>query len=1209
MSTMRASHRGLSLDPLHPNIQQLVEKYENFNDNNKTQKIVQEIHGRTPWIIVSSNALVGGVDGKKYQLLGDWMATTDSKLANKRVGVWHKATGDVDGTGNYMYYGGKSRLMPKAGITEFNVDSKGGLGSIRYGKIKMKAYTSDDLAYIEKYYMVPGMRVLIQWGWSSWDGDIIDLWDSKYQHHNGELDLQQDIVNRVIGVSKPFEAVPDEGTDKNSPGRYDAMLGLVTKFNWSIDEGGAYDIDIEVTSTNGMLLTAPMDSMILGAQLVTAKEVYEDNYGWPFGPGDKTTNFDRDQTKPIPDIEAVLFQLENSSGKGVFVGEGGDDGLFDFDGSSVKRTTTMEILNKEAANSKYFAYGKTYSSKFGTDTPMPQDDSVKQYFRPITTYHAGGKSSWQGIKDSGGDRTIVRGPQYGVEIKQSFQGYYHGFQGMISDTTIDKIQTPLDAKKPATWVSWRWIEDILLNFIAIPKNGDGLPVVGINSTHEVLPDEYGYNGWAEATSKVYSIPKGQRRKRYVSNMCVNHPHLRSTNPEVCILPGQQGWVVKGQDMWDIVSEWAEGATDKWKQPVDFTFWAANFGGYSSGIPSDVGEEKFNWPMGKNYLNLGYTGGPSFLQWASDNGIADTFATSKDHTAGYIRNIMVNTKFIAETYRQNNTFQGFVEGLLAGINKACGDVWDFSLKANPNDNGLIQVTDNNIAEGLAKAKAKGMSVYALKSNNVKSIINNVQVTSKLPDSLKNAAFSGMCAAEPNDSNNEDNILFRMYGTGVEDRFTKYAKKERLKQTGASEEELKKKKDAQKKIEKYDKQGGPKSVKEMNDYKEQALILGYNASFPPNMKRKIWAYSYWYAVSTGKQQDRTTAADALKEYIKDIMLAGEDQGLQTAMLPIELSFDMLGLSGFWMGNAITLASNSQGGLLPDRYAGQTLFQVSKVNHKVGRESWTTNVECMMRQTNEAIPKQSKAIIEIDKSSAMGGGSYNQPGDYKPPAPKGEASEYLNYDSVQATYKKLGYTHHEDGKLNLTGIRIANLARSGVGSKKGSTGYLDYFCMTYKDGNQKVFEAYPCTTVPGTSVLERVNTGNPTKAWAILKPGFYKSWYHGFHKSKPPNYRAGTQARGKVSVYRDGNRDLVHDLVSDSVQTGYYGINIHRSHASNKAWRVGNYSWGCQVFLNNGDFQRMRAQISRNPIYPDKKSKGYEEINYALIDEGDMILKKDI
>ena len=166
-----------------------------------------------------------------------------------------------------------------------------------------------------------------------------------------------------------------------------------------------------------------------------------------------------------------------------------------------------------------------------------------------------------------------------------------------------------------------------------------------------------------------------------------------------------------------------------------------------------------------------------------------------------------------------------------------------------------------------------------------------------------------------------------------------------------------------------------------------------------------------------------------------------------------------------------------------------------------------------------------------------------------------------------------------------------------------------MTYKDGGQKVFEAYPCTTVPGTSVLTRVNKGNPTKAWAILKPGFYKSWYHGTHKSSPPNYRAGTQARGSVSVYRDGNRDLVHDLVSSSVQTGYYGINIHRSHESRAAWRVGNYSWGCQVFLNNGDFQRMRAQISRNPIYPKKKSKGYEEINYALIDEGDMILKKDL
>ena len=1202
----RASHRGLSLDPLHPNIQQLVEKYENFNDNNKSQKIVQEIHGRTPWILMSSNAIVGGVDGKKYQLLGDWMATTETKMANKRVGVWHKATGDKDGTGNFMYYGGKSRLMPKAGITEFNVDSKGGLGSIRYGKIKIKAFTADDLAYIEKYYMVPGLRVLIQWGWSSWEGDVIDLWDSRYENHNGEIYLQQDILKRVVGVKSLYDNVPDEGEDKNTPGRYDAMIGVVTKFNWSIDEGGAYDIDIEVTSTNGMLLTTPMDSCTLGAQLVTTKTTYEDNYGWPFGPGDKTYS-NVEGAKMIPDIEAVLFQLENSSGKGTFTMEGGDDGWLDFDGSSETWNSVMKILNTEYAKGAFFGYGHKKKSKLGDAYRTPQSTTVKHHFRPILTKEAAkqGSKGW-GKMVGNADRTIIRGPHYAREHQHSWSGYYYGFQGTISDTEIGEIQSLWGALKLETWVSWRFIEDVLLNFIAIPKNGDGLPVVGINSTHEVLADEFGYNGWSAETSKIFTIDKSMQRKRYLSNQCLNHPHLRSVNPEVCFLPGQQGFPCKYGDLKSTISEWADGRLKDFYNVNDLSYWAANFGNKHHGIPSDVDGSGF---YQKNNFAAYATGGPSFLKWASEKDVVDTFATNKEHTAGYIRNIMVNTKFIAETYRNNPSMQGFINGLLEGINKACGEPWEFVLRANPNDNGLLQVTDNNIAEGLAKAKAKGLKVYQLKSNNVKSIITNVQITSKLPDAMKNAAFSGMCAAEPSESSNPDNIIFRMYGAGIEDRFTKYAKKERLKQSGADEEELKKKKAALEKIEKYDKQGGPRSAKEISDYKAQAKILGYNAAFPPDLKRKVFSYAYWYSVATGKQSDRTAAQDAQKEYLKDVLLSGEDQGLQTAMLPIELSFDMLGMSGFWMGNAITLASNSQGGLLPDRYAGTTIFQVSKVNHKVGRESWKTSVECMMRQTNEAIPKSSKPIIKVDPTSASGGGSYSQPGDYKPPAAKGEASEYLNYDSVAATYKKLGYVHHEDGKLNLTGIRIANLARSGVGSKKGSTGYLDYFCMTYKDGSQKVFEAYPCTTVPGTSVLTRVNSGNPTKAWAILKPGFYKSWYHGTHKSSPPNYRAGTQARGNVSVYRDGNRDLVHDLVSNSVQTGYYGINIHRSHESKAAWRVGNYSWGCQVFLNNGDFQRMRAQISRNPIYPRKKSKGYEEINYALIDEGDMILKKDL
>jgi hypothetical protein len=538
------------------------------------------------------------------------------------------------------------------------------------------------------------------------------------------------------------------------------------------------------------------------------------------------------------------------------------------------------------------------------------------------------------------------------------------------------------------------------------------------------------------------------------------------------------------------------------------------------------------------------------------------------------------------------------------------MWDFVIKANPNDNGLIQVTDNNVAEGLLKAKAQGLKVYQLKSNNVKSIITNVSINSKLPDAIKNAAFAAMSATEPEATTNEDNVLFRMYGTGVEDRFTQYAKKAFTAANEEADEELaEKKKKAQKKIDKYEKRiaktvTGMLPWDDMKDYWNQKAIVDENFSISPDEKYKMYAYSYWYSITTGKSADRRTCADNQKDYLKDIIITGKDQGLQTAMLPIDLTFDILGLSGFWMGNAITLASMSDGGLLPDRYAGQTLFQVSKVNHKIDRSTWKTSVECMMRQTNESIPKKSNRVINIDTKEAQSS-AYNQPGDYEPPKPKGEAEDYLNYDSLKATYEKLGYTFRENGQVNSAGIRIANLARSGVGSSKGNAGWIDWFCMAYKDeSGKKVFETYPCTTVPGTSELKKVNKGHSSGAWAILKPGFYTSHIHAWHPRSEPNYRGGSQQIGNVSVYRDGNRDLVHDLSSTSLMTGYFGINIHRSHATGKAWRVGNYSWGCQVFLSNASYQRWLAQLHRNPKHAKKTQ--YEVIEYALIDEGDMEIK---
>ena len=87
------------------------------------------------------------------------------------------------------------------------------------------------------------------------------------------------------------------------------------------------------------------------------------------------------------------------------------------------------------------------------------------------------------------------------------------------------------------------------------------------------------------------------------------------------------------------------------------------------------------------------------------------------------------------------------------------------------------------------------------------------------------------------------------------------------------------------------------------------------------------------------------------------------------------------------------------------------------------------------------------------------------------------------------------------------------------------------------------------------------------AILVPGQYRGVYkidkHG------GRYEAICQRNGKVKVYRDDNKDDTYDYDADSIQSGYFGINIHRSSAYKTGNYINKYSAGCQVFADPDDF----------------------------------------
>lgn len=156
-----------------------------------------------------------------------------------------------------------------------------------------------------------------------------------------------------------------------------------------------------------------------------------------------------------------------------------------------------------------------------------------------------------------------------------------------------------------------------------------------------------------------------------------------------------------------------------------------------------------------------------------------------------------------------------------------------------------------------------------------------------------------------------------------------------------------------------------------------------------------------------------------------------------------------------------------------------------------------------------------------------------------------------------KYMGYTIYESKDDQL----LLNIA--GWRNVKGKVDkFEDYITVAYGSGNSWQFKCYTATTVPGRYWLE--NLLNPGGT-AIMAPGQYIDCYsRGLHKGKPALVQTGP-----VKVFRDSNRDDRIDCSSKTLETGLFGLNIHRAGVASKL--IGKWSAGCQVFANEAEFQQ--------------------------------------
>jgi hypothetical protein len=162
--------------------------------------------------------------------------------------------------------------------------------------------------------------------------------------------------------------------------------------------------------------------------------------------------------------------------------------------------------------------------------------------------------------------------------------------------------------------------------------------------------------------------------------------------------------------------------------------------------------------------------------------------------------------------------------------------------------------------------------------------------------------------------------------------------------------------------------------------------------------------------------------------------------------------------------------------------------------------------------------------------------------------------------------------------------NLNLFGIRSPDRGDAYNDLIGCAYKAKGQWRVCYWAATTDP--SEYYRRKPVNYDGA-AILVPGQYRGAYViGNHRG----YKALVQRNAPVRVYRDNNRDAALDMDRATIQTGFFGINIHASYASPYEQTVDrsptdsaySASAGCQVHATTTGFREMmtlaQAQVDR-------------------------------
>jgi len=243
--------------------------------------------------LAESYVLFGGANNvtKSSKPKGGLISTyTDSILANASYGF-----------DSIAEYG----LVPLPGVTSFNIKPKNN-GSIVEGEIKIKCYNILQFNHIEALYLRLGYTLLLEWGHTIYfnnkgtlETQVTDNTDKVLKSFLGNTQNETNDEQNFIGPQpENFTPIPDPQTKvlnliksarKSSSGNYDAIIGRVKNFEWTVTPEGEYEISISVLSPGSIAESLSISTVLPNKKKVETNKNKKINPSEPIDPIESTS--------------------------------------------------------------------------------------------------------------------------------------------------------------------------------------------------------------------------------------------------------------------------------------------------------------------------------------------------------------------------------------------------------------------------------------------------------------------------------------------------------------------------------------------------------------------------------------------------------------------------------------------------------------------------------------------------------------------------------------------------------------------------------------------------------------------------------------------------------------------------------------------------------------------------------------------------------